>query len=131
MKRAILIAAAGAAAVVLAGCAGASMEPLSSRPPVAKLTLAAPFKSSGWSGYMPPIRYSVILPAGVYQPLYEDSQAYYYQAPSKVVVNDLVSLLYDGGMYIMRGETQPQGWYYIDEDGTQTSRPFKTAPPLK
>jgi len=80
---------------------------------------------------MPPIKFHVLLPAGEYRPVYEDDQCYYYQAPSKVVVNDLGSLLFDGGMYVMRGDTTPSGWYYIDADGAQNSGKFDTPPPVK
>jgi len=93
--------------------------------------LSAPFSASGWSGVLPPVKYRVILPAGEYHPLYEDDQCYYYQAPSKVVVNDFVSLMFDGGIYVLRGSTTPDGWYYIDEDGTQTSGGFSTPPPTR
>lgn len=117
--------------LVFAGCAAPTMRPISSKPPVAKIVLAAPFSVSAWAGLLPPVRYGVILPAGEYHPLYEDAQFYYYQAPSKVVVNDLVSLLYDGGMYVQRGSTAPLGWYYVSEDGTQVSGAFKTPPPAR
>jgi len=80
---------------------------------------------------LPPIPFQVILPAGEYRPLYEDDQVYYYQAPSKVVVNDLTSLLYDGGIYVQRGSTTPAGWYYICADGTQQSGTFSTPLPTR
>lgn len=107
------------------------MRPISTPPPLAKFVLPAPFSVTAWSGVLPPLPYRVILPAGEYRPLYEDDQVYYYQAPSKVVVNDLSSLLYDGGIYVARGSTRLLGWYYIDEDGTQKSGEFKTPPPTR
>ncbi len=131
MNRPLQSPAAGLTLFALAGCAGASMRPLSSRPPVAKIVLAAPYDAPAWAGVLPPVKYHVILPPGVYRPLYEDDNAYYYQAPSKLVVNDLVSSLYDGGMYVERGATAPRGWYYVDEDGTLTSGAFRTPPPVK
>jgi len=130
MKSLFSAVMASLAMFILGGCA-ATMRPISSKPPVAKIVLSAPFAISGWSGYLPPIKYEVILPAGEYQPLYEDDQFYYYQAPSKVVVNDFTSLLLDGGVYVQRGSTKPLGWYYVDEDGTQTSGTFSTPPPTR
>lgn len=121
---------ASLAIFILGGCA-ATMRPISSKPPVAKIVLSAPFYVSAWAGYLPPIKYSVVLPAGEYRPLYEDDQFYYYQAPSKVVVNDFTSLLLDGGVYVPRGSVKPLGWYYVDQDGTQTSGQFSTPPPTR
>jgi len=120
---------ASLAVLALAGCA--TMRPLSSKPPLAKIVLSVPFTSSGWSGILPPVKYGVILPAGEYRPMYEDDQYYYYQAPAKVVVNDLTSLMFDGGIYVTRGTTTPRGWYYVGEDGTQTFGKFQTPLPLQ
>jgi hypothetical protein len=119
--------------VALAGCA--TMRPLSSKPPVPKLVLGAPFDVRAWAGLAPPLPYHVILPPGEYRPLYEDDQSYYYQAPTKVVVNDLGSSLWDGGIYIQHGTTTPTGWYYqaVDSDGNAEwhSATFKTPPPTR
>jgi hypothetical protein len=92
------------------------MRPLSSKPPLPRIVLAAPVDNRAFSGLLPPIPYHVILPAGEYRPLYEDDRAYYYQAPTKVVVNDLASSLYDGGIYVQRGTTTPTGWYFQGAD---------------
>jgi len=133
MKRSIfprlLHLVAGVAILTFAGCA--TLRPISSPPPRARIVLTAPFTSSGWSGLLPPIKYSVILPAGEYRPLYEDDQYYYYQAPSKVVVNDLTSLMFDGGIYVARGTTTPRGWYYVDQDGAQNLGRFNAPPPTR
>ena len=118
------------AVLAFAGCA-ADLRPISSAPPVAKVTIAAPFKIYAWAGYMPPIKFSLILPAGVYQPTYEDDKYYYYQAPAKLVVNDFSSLLYDGGIYMARGSRRPTGWYYVNEDGTQSTGDFVDLPPYR
>jgi hypothetical protein len=131
IARGLRFIAAGIAIFTLAGCAGATMRPISSKPPVAKIVLSAPFSVSAWSGILPPVKYGVILPAGEYHPLYEDDQFYYYQAPSKVVVNDLVSLMFDGGIYVQRGSTAPGGWYYVDQDGSQVSGAFSTPPSVR
>jgi hypothetical protein len=114
-----------------AGCATASMRPISSKPPLAKMTLSSPYTATSWSGILPPIKTDVILPAGEYRPLYEDADYYYYQAPSKVVVNDLTSLMFDGGVYVARGATIPSGWYYVGQDGSQVFGQFKTPPLMK
>jgi hypothetical protein len=129
--RCLRFTGAALAVIALAGCASGTMRPLSSKPPVAKIVLPAPYAASGWSGVLPPIKFRVLLPAGEYRPLYEDDQSYYYQAPSKVVVNDFVSLMFDGGIYVARGTTTPLGWYYIDQDGTQTYGRFDTPPPTR
>jgi hypothetical protein len=129
LPRRFLLLVAGLAMFTLAGCA--TMRPISSPPPVAKIVLAAPFSTSAWAGLLPPIPYSVILPPGEYHPLYEDDQYYYYQAPSKVVVNELGSSMYDGGIYVLRGTTTPRGWYYICADGSQSLGPFSTPPPTR
>ena len=129
LARRLLLLATSLAIFTIAGCA--TLRPISSPPPRARIVLAAPFTSSGWSGLLPPIKYSVILPAGEYRPLYEDDQYYYYQAPSKVVVNDLSSLMFDGGIYVARGTTTPRGWYYVDQDGAQNFGRFSAPPPTR
>jgi hypothetical protein len=115
--------------VTFSGCA--TMRPISSPPPRAHIVLGSPYTATGWSGVLPPIKFSVILPPGEYRPLYEDDQYYYYQAPSKVVVNDLTSLMFDGGIYVARGTTSPRGWYYIDQDGAQNFGRFNSPPPTR
>lgn len=131
VSRRSLIALGGALALlVFPGCA-ASMRPLSSAPPRAKIVLPAPFTVTAIAGILPPLPYHVILPAGEYHPLYEDDQAYYFQAPSKLVINDFGSSLYDGGIYVLRGSTAPRGWYYIDRDGQQQFGRFDTPPPTR
>lgn len=121
--------AASLAVFMLAGCA--TLRPISSKPPVPKLVLSTPFSVTAWEGLLPPTPFKVILPAGEYRPLYEDDQAYYYQAPSKVVVNDIVSSMYDGGIYVLRGTTAPRGWYYVCEDGSQKFDKFSNPPPTR
>jgi hypothetical protein len=127
--RRFLLVAASLAIITTAGCS--TLRPLSSKPPVPRIVLSSPFTYSEWHGVLPPTKFSVILPAGEYRPLYEDDQFYYYQAPSKVVVNDLSSSLLDGGMYVPRGATAPRGWYFVMVDGSQQLGEFKTPPPVK
>jgi hypothetical protein len=115
---------------LLTGC-GATMRPISSTPPVPAIVLRSSYDARGVAGLLPPVPFHVILPSGEYRPLYEDDQSYYYQAPTKLVVNDLTSLLYDGGIYVQRGTTRPTGWYYICDDGTQQWGKFDGSLPLK
>ncbi len=135
LLRELRVIVAGLALFTLAGCA--SMRPLSSTPPIPKLVLKAPFDVKAWAGVLPPVPFHVILPPGEYRPVSEDGDSYYYQAPSKVVVNDLVSSMFDGGIYVARGSTTPTGWYYMDTtvDTTQEDclkwGAFKTLPPTR
>jgi hypothetical protein len=125
-----LCLAASLAVFSFAGCA-ASMRPISSKPPLAKITFPAPFDASGWHPGLMPAKYHVLLPAGEYRPLYEDDQSYYFQAPSKVVVNDPGTFLFDGGIYVPRGTTKPAGWYYVDQDGSPYTGAFNVPPPTR
>ena len=116
-------AAVSVMALTLTGCG--TLRPLSSKPPLARITLSAPHTTSGWQGLVPPTPWSVILPPGEYRPMYEDDKLYYYQGPAKVVVNTPGSFLFDGGVYVARGTTTPGGWYYVDDQGAQVTGPFK------
>ncbi|MDR3403458.1 MAG: hypothetical protein P4L99_13255 [Chthoniobacter sp.] len=83
---------------------------------------------------LPPIKYTVILPAGEYRPLYEDDQYYYYQGPAKVIYRgamDVGSSLFDGGITVTRGSRTPGGWYFVNEDGSQSVGQFTTSPPTR
>jgi hypothetical protein len=128
----LFLVAASLAVLGLPGCA--SMRPISSTPPLPKIVLKSSHDERAFQGVLPPTPFHVILPPGEYRPLYEDDSAYYYQAPTKVVVNDLTSSLYDGGIYVSRGSNAPTGWYYIGqyENGSSiNSGVFKTPLPLK
>ena len=129
--RPLLLSAICLALVTLAGCA--TMHPLSSKPPLSRIVLPAQFDNKAWAGLLPPLPYHVILPPGEYHPLYEDDHYYYYQAPSKLVVNDLSSSLFDGGVLVARGTTTPYGWYYIDvtQNGSINEGAFSTPLPAK
>jgi hypothetical protein len=117
----------------LAGCA-TGLRPLTSHPPAAKLTLPVTFTESWWSGVLPPVKFTLALPAGDYLPRYEDDQYFYYEAPAKVVYRgaiDFGSSLYDGGIYVPRNSTAPHGWFFVNEDGSQTFGEFKTPPHVR
>ena len=53
------------------------------------------------------------LPAGTYRPAFEDEDGIYFQAPTKVIIGDIVgSTLHDGGVYIkFAAATEP--YYYV------------------
>ena len=110
----------GLLGMALMGCA--TMRPISSKPPVARIVLPAPFTAHDGLA-------KVILPAGEYHPLYEDDRFFYYQAPSKVVVNGFFSKMLDGGIYVKREAGGLRGWYYVQDDGSQEFGRFETEPP--
>jgi hypothetical protein len=111
--------AAVLAVLALAGCS--PLRPISSAPPASAVVIATPFTIDQLS--------KASFPAGEYRPLYEDAGGYYYQAPSKVVANALFTFMYDGGLYVKRGETEPTQWYVVGQSGVITMGQFKTVPP--
>ncbi|HEY3899343.1 MAG TPA: hypothetical protein VGM54_12050 [Chthoniobacter sp.] len=110
----------GLLGMAMLGCA--TMRPLSSKPPKPRIILPAPV--SAHDGLA-----KVNLPAGEYHPLYEDARFFYYQAPSKLVVNGFFSKMFDGGVYVKRNGTALRGWYYVRDDGTQEFGRFESEPP--
>ena len=124
----LFLGAASFAVLGLSGCA--SMRPISSTPPLAKIVLKSAHDERAFAGLLPPTPFHVILPPGEYHPTYEDDGAYYYPAPTKVVVNDLTSSFADGGIYVSRGGNSPSGWYYIaiDENGSSINSGLFKAP---
>ncbi len=117
------------AAFALTGCD--TLKPLDSKPSLAKIDLARPFATTWKSNVMPLVKYSVILPAGEYEPALEDEKFYYYRAPSRVIYKDLNSSLLEGGIRVARehdGAT-PRGWYCVGEDGTMFTGDFKAPLP--
>jgi hypothetical protein len=106
--------------MAMVGCA--TMRPISSTPPMAKIVLTQPFTAHDGLA-------KVILPAGEYHPLFEDDRFYYYQAPTKIVVNSLFSKMLDGGIYIKREGGPLRGWYFVQDDGSPEFGRFDTEPP--
>jgi hypothetical protein len=114
-------------AVLVTGCSSLPQlkssppKPISSRPPESAIVLTAPVtvNAKGATNVFPP---------GRYRPLYEDKGGYYFQAPDKVLVNDVASYGYDGGVYVRRGSTEPTEWYVMGASG-KTMGHFKTIPP--
>lgn len=67
-------------------------------------------------------------PPGKYKPAFEDERGYYYEAPKKVLFDDVAVYSFDGGVYVERGHTAPTRWYVIRPNGRRTMGHFKTAP---
>ena len=107
------------AVIGLTGCS--SLRTISSDPPASAVLLFAPFTIEQLS--------KATFPSGEYRPLYEDDGGYYYQAPTKIVANAVFSYLYDGGLYVKRGATEPTDWFVIGQGGRITMGQLKTIPP--
>ena len=70
-------------------------------------------------------------PAGKYKPAYEDEGGSYFEAPRKVLVDDIGVYGFDGGVYIPRGQTAPTQWYIIRPNGRRSMGHFKEPPVYK
>lgn len=70
-------------------------------------------------------------PAGKYKPVYEDERGFYFEAPRKVMIDDIGVYGFDGGVYIERGKSTPTHWYVIRPNGRRTMGRFKTPPAYK
>ena len=70
-------------------------------------------------------------PTGKYRPVYEDDRGYYFEAPRKVIVDDVATYAFDGGVYVLRGQTAPAHWYVIRPNGRRTMGRFKQEPTYK
>jgi hypothetical protein len=127
--RRLLLLLASVAAISFAGCD--TIRPIDSTPPLAKIELAHPFAATWKNGVMPLVKYSVILPAGEYRPLFEDEKFYYFQAPSREIYKDINSSVLEGGIRLARGATVPRGWYCVGEDGVMFTGDFKTPLPAQ
>ena len=110
---------------VLAGCSslhsGSSFRAISSTPPASAIKLTAPAVVTDQGT-------TTTFPEGKYKPAYEDEGGYYYEAPGKVLVDDVGVYGFDGGLYLPRGKTAPSGWYMIRPNGRRTAGHFKTPP---
>lgn len=124
-----LFVLASAAALAFAGCD--TLRPVDSKPPLEKVALSQPFTTAWKNPVVPLVKYSVILPAGEYQPILEDEKFYYYRAPARVIYKDLNSSLLEGGIRLARGATIPRGWYCVGEDGTMFTGDFKSPLPVR
>ena len=123
MPRASLtIVLLGAVMLAASGCASrqSAMRPISSEAP-ASIELTAPAMVSNQGA-------TTTFPPGKYKPVFEDERGYYYEAPRKVLLDDVAVYAFDGGVYVVRGETAPTRWYVIRPNGRRTMGRFKTPP---
>jgi hypothetical protein len=97
-----------------------SLRPISSKPPESAIVLSGPVTIRDQSA-------TDTFPPGEYRPRYEDRGGYYFEAPAKVVVDDVAVFAYEGGLYVARGATEPTGWYVNRPNGKTTGR-FKKIP---
>ena len=110
----------GLVVLALTGCS--TLQPLHSKPPVAKMVLSQPFEADGFM-------FHLTMPAGDYLPLYEDGRLYYYQAPSQIAIRTIAKEDRDGGFYTQPGMKNPTGWWYFDEEGTKNNGKLGGTPP--
>ena len=77
-------------AVILAGCNSlerrSSFRAIASEPPEAAIELIKPASVSDEGA-------TTTFPAGKYRPVYEDNHGYYFEAPSKVLVDDIAFVM--------------------------------------
>jgi hypothetical protein len=102
---------------------GSSIRPISSEPP-ASIQLTAPAIVSDQGA-------TTTFPIGKYRPVNEDDGGYYYEAPGKVIVDDIATYGFDGGVYVQRGHTAPTRWYVVRPNGRRTMGRFKSSPSCK
>lgn len=109
----------------ISGCSSlnphSSFRAISSTPPSSVIELTAP-------AVVTDMGTTTTFPVGKYRPTYEDEGGYYYEAPSKVLVDDVGVYGFDGGLYVARGKTEPANWYIIRPNGRRSSGHFKTTP---
>jgi hypothetical protein len=114
--------------IIVAGCSSLrsnqSLRPISSKPPESAIVLNAPEIVSE-SGTI------TTFPAGEYRPAYEERGGYYFQAPTKVLVDDVAVFAYEGGLYVARGESEPTRWYVIHTNGEKKMGRFRKIPQYK
>ena len=111
-------AAVALIAVMLAGCN--SIRPVASTPPVSTIVVAEAFTVHEVT--------RANFPAGEYKPVFEDSDGFYYQAPTKVIANLMFTYIGDGGLYLKKGEKEPSQWYFITDGGHMTRGDFNVVP---
>jgi len=115
-------------ALLITGCSSlhkqSSFRAVASHPSIAAIELVKPASVSEEGA-------TTTFPAGKYRPMYEDDHGYYFEAPRKVIVDDVAVYAFDGGVYIQRGKTAPTEWYVIRPNGRRSMGRFKTAPIYK
>ena len=70
-------------------------------------------------------------PPGKYKPAYEDEGGSYFEAPRKVLVEDIGVYGFDGGVYVPHGKRAPTEWYIIRPNGRRSMGHFKEPPVYK
>jgi hypothetical protein len=103
-----------ASLAILAFTSCTTLQPIHSKPPFAKIILPNGFDGDGFM-------FHLNMPAGEYLPVYEDGNAYYYQAPSKISIRTIATEYQDGGVYIQAGTNVLSGWWHFDDDGNKTN----------
>jgi hypothetical protein len=118
----------GIVAMFAAGCShfgpDSSPHEISSTPPASAIQLKKPAVVSDEGA-------TTRFPAGKYRPVYEDKGGYYFEAPEKVLVDDVAVYAFDGGLYVERGKTAPTHWYIVRPNGRRSMGHFKTLPSYK
>ena len=102
----------------------ASFRAIASKPPIAAIELTVPASVSDQGA-------TTTFPTGKYKPAYEDEHGFYFEAPRKVLVDDVATYAFDGGVYVERGQTVPSHWYIIRPNGRRSMGKFKTTPTYK
>src|SRR4029077_7908556 len=97
-----------------------SSRPISSKPPESAIVLSAPVTVGDQTA-------TDTFPAGKYRPRYQDRGGYYFEAPTKVLVDDVAVFAYEGGVYVENGATEPTRWYVIRPSGRKMGH-FKKIP---
>lgn len=100
---------------------GAALHPVTSKPPASAIVLSEAITVEALKG-------TVAFPPGEYHAAYEDQRVFYFEAPSKITVDQVVTYGYDGGLIVVHGATAPSGWYVFDHPGKPTTGRFKTIP---
>src|SRR5881227_553900 len=99
MRGALIVAVC---TLVVVGCSslhrGSSFRAVSSNPPASAIELTAPATVTDMGA-------TTTFPVGKYRPVYEDDRGYYFEAPRKVLVDDIATYAFDGGVYVLRGQT--------------------------
>lgn len=103
--------AALAAGILLSSCGAAALHPtaLISKPPVKAVTVTQEFTVG--DGFL---MKKFIFPKGIYQPLHEDTKAFYYAPPGEQikVYDSLMNYGSQGGIYWEKGLEKPEKIYF-------------------
>jgi hypothetical protein len=98
-----------------------ALRPVTSKPPAAVIVLSEPVSTRAMNG-------TATFPPGEYRPMYEDTRGFYFETSSQVLVEDVASYRYEGGLYVAHGSTEPARWYLIRPGARPTVGKFKDIP---